>query len=221
MSKYFITSSGTGVGKTLFTAALCHQLRQKGEAVEALKPVISGFEEGSDTHLLLDALEKEPTAEAIEQMSPWRFKAALSPDMAAVREKREVDFSALVGFCQDRIKEASGTILIEGVGGVMVPLNQKETVLDWILALNLPAILVVGSYLGSMSHTITAAHVLKSAGVFLKAVVISESQDSPVSVEETAKTLSRFLPDVQQIILPRLPECEKLWEKVPELSFAD
>src|SRR6202012_5199716 len=92
MSAFFITATGTDVGKTCGRRGLTRALRARGRAGAALKPIVSGFEpaeaEGSDSGLLLAALGREPTLEAIAEISPWRFQAPLSPDMAAVREKR-------------------------------------------------------------------------------------------------------------------------------------
>ena len=108
-----------------------------------------GFAE-SDTAVLLQALGRQATGETIDAMSPWRFTAPLSPDMAAAREGRTIDFVALVDFCRQTIEDCSdksdstGITLIEGVGGVMVPLTQTHTVLDWITELNIPSIIVVG-----------------------------------------------------------------------------
>jgi len=65
-------------------------------------------------------------------------------------------FDALVAFCKDEIGSRRGTLVIEGVGGVMVPLDKSHTVLDWMAALGIPAILVAGTYLGSISHALTA-----------------------------------------------------------------
>ena len=79
-------------------------------------------------------------------MSPWRFAAPLSPDMAASRERRSIPFDALVAHCR-AASERRGVTLIEGIGGVMTPLDAEHTVLDWIAALGAPALLVVGSYL--------------------------------------------------------------------------
>jgi dethiobiotin synthetase len=76
----------------------------------------------------------------------------------------------------------------------MVPLNGQYTVLDWIKATNLPTILVVGSYLGTLSHSLTAFQALSTRGITVEAIVISESLESPVSLAETAESLSRFLP---------------------------
>ena len=82
MSIFFITATGTDAGKTLITAALCHQLRAAGKAVNALKPVVSGFgpdTSDSDPMILLRALGRDVTQEAIAAISPWRFAAPLSP----------------------------------------------------------------------------------------------------------------------------------------------
>ncbi|MGD9921277.1 MAG: dethiobiotin synthase, partial [Pseudorhodoplanes sp.] len=163
MPSIFITASGTDVGKTFVAAGLIRYLRKQGEPIDAVKPIISGFDPArageSDSGVLLRALGLPLTEEEIEDISPWRFAAPFSPDMAARHEGKEVDFDQLVSFCETAIKEADGSVLVEGVGGVMVPLDQDSTVLDWITELELPVLLVAGSYLGSISHTLTAAEV--------------------------------------------------------------
>jgi len=178
-----------------------------GQAVQALKPVISGFTaaefEDSDTAVLLDAVGLDATPENIDAMSPWRFEAPLSPDMAAARESRAIDFAKLVEFCRGRVDAFNGITLVEGVGGVMVPLTERETVIDWIAALQIPAILVVGSYLGTLSHTLTAHGALAARCVRISGVVVSESEENPVPVTETVETLARFLPDTPVHVLGR------------------
>jgi len=86
----------------------------------------------------------------------------------------------------------------------MVPLTGTETVLDWISALNVPALLVTGSYLGSLSHTLTAAGALRLRNIAIASVVVSESEENPVPLEETVETLGRFLGGVRVLALPRL-----------------
>ena len=125
----------------------------------------------------------------------------LSPDMAAAREHRSIPFAALVDFC--RAPSSADVTLIEGIGGVMVPLDAEHTVLDWIAALGAPALLVVGSYLGTLSHSLTAAAALRSRGVVLAAVIVSESAEQPVAVEETAASLRRFLQPTTICIVAR------------------
>src|ERR1700753_3924940 len=138
MSAYFITATGTDIGKTFVTAGIIRHLRATGEKVSALKPLLSGFDIAtaalSDPVIILGALEEPVTEEALDRISPWRFAAPLSPDMAAAREGKSVDFDAIVALCQQRIAAEKGTLLIEGVGGVMVPLDARRTVMDWMAA---------------------------------------------------------------------------------------
>src|SRR4051812_11871578 len=133
MSGLFITGVGTGVGKTLVTTILCHQLREKGRSVSALKPVVSGYVEGdpeSDPALILRSLGTTPTAEAIASISPWRFAAPISPHLAARRENRQVSLEEIAQFCW-RDRGGPGSVrLIEGAGGVMSPISSDATCLD-------------------------------------------------------------------------------------------
>ena len=206
MTAVFITSSGTEIGKTFVTLALVEELKAAGRRVRALKPVASGFDaehpEGSDTALLLHAQGLAATPPNLDAVSPWRFAAPLSPDMAAARERRTIPFDALVAHCREA-GQSAGTTLIEGIGGVMVPLDERHTVLDWIAALGAPALLVVGSYLGTLSHGLTAAAALRERGVRLLAVVVSESPEQPVPPEETAAAFARFVAPAPVLVLPR------------------
>ena len=107
-----------------------------------MKPVISGFDPAragdSDTGVLLRALGLPLTEEEIEDISPWRFAAPLSPDMAARARRPEIDFERWSLSARPRSKQPR-PLLIEGVGGIMVPLDRSNTVLDWMRALDLPS----------------------------------------------------------------------------------
>jgi dethiobiotin synthetase len=171
--------------------------------VSALKPVVSGFGDpcASDTGLLLAALGEPAADDAVARLSPWRFAAPLSPDMAAAREGRAIDFDALVRFCRRGIAECDGTLFIEGVGGIMVPLDGTHTVLDLAAALGLPLILVTGSYLGTLSHSLTALRV--AAGLRIAAIVVNETPGSTVAMDDTVATLRRFAPGIPVVALAR------------------
>ncbi len=207
MSGVFITATGTGVGKTFVAAGLVRALRRAGRKVAALKPVVSGFDPaqaaGSDPGLLLAALGRTVTPAAIAEIAPCRLRAPLSPDMAARLEHRRVDVDSLIGFCRERLAAPDEVVLIEGVGGVMVPLDDRHTVLAWMGALNLPAILVCGSYLGAISHTLTALDVLVRKGVVVVALVVSETPGSSVTLSDTVATVARFAPVPAVLALPR------------------
>ncbi len=208
MSAIFVTATGTDIGKTFVTCGLIRALQARGRKVAALKPIMSGFDpaaaETSDTALLLSALVRPVTADEISRISPWRFAAPLAPDMAAAREGRAIDVAAVTEFCRDAIASRDGALLIEGVGGVMSPLDARHTVLDWMSVLDIPLILVAGSYLGTISHTLTALDVLRRRGLDVACLVISESAGSAVGLDETRDTVARFAPGLDIVALPRL-----------------
>jgi dethiobiotin synthetase len=207
MTAYFVTATGTDIGKTFVTAGLIRHLREAGKRVDALKPVVSGFDLAtaaiSDPGVLLEALGVPITPESLDRISPWRFAAPLSPDMAAARESRSVPYDEIVSLCREAVATHQGTLFIEGVGGVMVPLDD-HTVLDWVAALGLPAIVVAGTYLGTISHTLTALDVLKRANVTVAALVLNDTGDGGVPLAETRATLARLAPHVPIAEIPRV-----------------
>jgi dethiobiotin synthetase len=208
MSAFFVTGSGTEIGKTFVTASLIHTLRRRGRAVAALKPVASGFDpahpEDSDPGALLAALGEAISPQTLDRIAPWRFRAPLSPDMAASRENRRVDVAKLIEHSRNAVAAAPGTLLIEGIGGVMVPLDERHTVLDWIAALRLPAIIVSGSYLGAISHALTALDTLRNRDLAVAALVVNETPQSTVALDATAATIARFTDRIPVLTLPRL-----------------
>jgi len=209
MSAIFITATGTDIGKTFVAAGLIRHWRAAGRSVEALKPVVTGFDPAaaptSDPGVLLATLGHPVTPAEIERIAPWRFAAPLSPDMAAQRENRIIDFDALVEFSRGAIGNVKGTLLIEGIGGVMVPLDDGHTVLDWMVALNIPVVLVAGSYLGSLSHALTALDALRRRHLVIKALVVNETPGSTVPMADTVTTLRRFAGSTPIVALSRSP----------------
>jgi dethiobiotin synthetase len=205
VSAIFITGTGTDVGKTFVAASLIRHLRQMGRLVDALKPVVSGFDPEqaatSDPGVLLHALGLPATIQEIDRIAPWRFRAALSPDLAAAREGESIDVDAVVGFCQTAIDQRRDILLIEGVGGVMVPLDAERTILDVMMALQLPLMLVAGSYLGAISHTLTALDALYQRGLKVLVIIVSETPGSPVPLDDTVAAIGHFAEPV--IGLPR------------------
>jgi dethiobiotin synthetase len=209
MTTFFITASGTDVGKTHVMTQLIAALGSTYR-LRALKPIATGFDaadpQNSDSARLLLAQNLPPTAENLDTVTPWRFAAPLSPDMAAKRERRSIPFDELVDFC--KLRTEAQITLIEGIGGAMVPIDERHTVLDWISALDAITLLVVGSYLGTLSHALTAAAALQARRCRLAAVIVSESATQPVASEETAAVLRRFLRPLPVHVLPRVASPE-------------
>nr|WP_210301805.1 dethiobiotin synthase [Methylobacterium brachythecii] len=210
----FIAGAGTEIGKTYATAALTRRLREQGRHVLTLKPLASGvppiddpaFAE-SDTAILLAAQGLSVATETVEACSPWRFSAPLAPDQAAAREGRKLHLDELVTWCERQLPphrqpHPDMTVLIEGVGGLMSPITADATGLDWLKQLGLPALLVSGSYLGAISHALTAIETLKAHGVPLAGVVVSESTDAPTPPEVVSEAIARRV-EVTVGIVPR------------------
>jgi dethiobiotin synthetase len=201
----FITATGSDVGKTQVVASLIRQFRQMGRSVEAVKPIVSGYDPAqaaaSDTGILISALALPFTPESIDRISPWRFRTALPPDLAARQEERTIDIDALVAFCQNAVSERRDILLIEGVGGIMTPLDGHRTTLDVMMALQLPLILVTGTYRGAISHTLTALDSLFRRDMNVLATIVSETPASAIALDDVVSAISRFTAPV--IGLPR------------------
>lgn len=224
MTHVFVTASGTDIGKTVVSTLLVRQLVAKGLRVAALKPVLSGLEGASlaetDSGRLLAAMGEEVSEAGIERVTPWRFDPPLSPDMAAERAGEKLSLQDLTDFCL--APEDKDIVLVEGAGGVLVPINNVATMADWMQALDaqtdLKILLVVGSYLGTISHTLTAMESLAARDLGPSAIIISTSEINPVPVEETARVMARFARNVPIVIVPRFITSDGTGETAPDLT---
>jgi dethiobiotin synthetase len=208
VSVWFVAGAGTDIGKTYVTACLVRQLRAAGRPVRALKPVASGVADiaspafaSSDTAVLLDAQGLTVDAEAVEACTPWRFTAPLSPDMAAAAEGRSLRLADVRAWCEAQVEAAGAdtVVLIEGVGGVMSPITSDALNLDLMKALACPAILVGGTYLGALSHTLTALETLRARAIEVRAVVLSETEGSTVGFDASVASMRRFVGAVEVV----------------------
>lgn len=207
MRTVFVTGAGTELGKTYVACAVIRALRAQGLTVDALKPAVSGFDPDqaadSDPARLLDAVGRRVTRKAVDAISPLQFRAPLSPPAAARREGRSLRFEEVLAPCLERIERRDvQVLLIEGAGGVMSPIAEDATNLDLIAALGAPAVLVGGSYLGALSHNLTALEALKTRGCRAAVLAVSESPDG-VDLQETAAELRRFAPGTPVVTVRR------------------
>lgn len=223
MQRFFVTATGTDLGKTYVTAALAALARAKGRTVRAVKPLASGFDpdlpEASDAAALIAALGLDLCADTVNAVSPWRYRAPLSPDMAATREGAAIDVPALIRFSRDVMAGPEDLILIEGVGGVMVPLDGVLTVRDWIAATGAETILVAGCYLGSLSHLMTAVEALSVRRIAVRAIVLSEGGAgglAPVPLDEIVACVKRYV-DLPVFIVQHRSGVQS-WRQAVELA---
>lgn len=196
MSGLVLLGIGTDVGKTFVACALIRAMRARGETVDAFKPVISGLSAEtwpeSDAGRLLAALGLPVDQAQLDRIAPFQFRAPLSPPMAARLEGRALVLAEIVATCEVRLAETDGLLLIETAGGVMSPIDDDHTMLDLVAALGQPSLLVAGSYLGAISHTLTALKALASVGHVPQAIVVSESAGENPPFEETCADIARL-----------------------------
>jgi|CryBogDrversion2_2_1035213.scaffolds.fasta_scaffold11385_2 dethiobiotin synthetase len=171
--KFFVTGTDTNVGKTIISAWLCHNLK-----AAYWKPVQSGTIEGSDSKTISDLSESEIFPEV------YSLKAALSPHLAASLEGIQIDLNKITLPTTDK------PLIIEGAGGVMVPLNDTHTILDLIGHLKLSTLVVARSTLGTINHTCLTLEALRSLSLPVLGVVMNgpRNTDNKQAIEHFGRT---------------------------------
>jgi len=159
MSTYFITGIGTGIGKTVTSAVLTEKLQ-----ADYWKPVQSGDLEISDSLFVRNLISNDKT---IVHPERYRLSEPLSPHLSARLDGVEIVLPEI------RVPETDNHLVIEGAGGLMVPLNEKELIIDLIKCLNAKTIIVSQNYLGSINHTLLTIEVLKANRIEIEGIVFN------------------------------------------------
>jgi len=200
----FVTGTDTGVGKTVLAAAIVASLRATGEPVQPLKPVLSGLDEPTDPdwppdhELLARAGGVDPDTVALIRYGP-----AVSPHLAAELAGTSIDPEALT----TRIREAAdgcGTVVIEGVGGLLVPLAPGYDVRELARDLELRLVIAARTGLGTINHTLLTLEAARSAQLDVAAVVLTPWPEVPGVVERSNRETIARLGDVAVATLPRV-----------------
>jgi dethiobiotin synthetase len=182
----FITGTDTGVGKTVVAGAIAHWFAKRRQNVAVCKIAATGCEhrrEGlvsEDAEFLANcAASRHP----LDLIAPQRYSEPLAPAIAAERAHRPIDWF-LINNSIRLMSRGSDLMIIEGVGGIMVPMDDKTTVLDVAQSLNIPAIVVARPWLGTINHTLLTIAALRNAGVGVVGVVINQYNASKAGVAE-------------------------------------
>jgi len=155
----FITGTDTGVGKTVFTSLLLHHLRSSGVHALAMKPFCSG---GRGDVRLLRAMQDGELSE--DEINPFYFPEPIAPLVSARRHKRRISLADVVRRIKAKLARCE-CVLIEGSGGLLVPLGEKYFVSDLIRSLNCEVIIVSRNRLGTINHTLLTLSVLQALGL--------------------------------------------------------
>jgi dethiobiotin synthetase len=171
---YFVTGTDTGVGKTLVSQALLHRLRQTSASVAGFKPVASGCQltaEGLRNEDALALQQASSVAMPYATVNPYAFAPPVAPHLAAQVAGVTIDCA----FIQRSIDAVPAEqIVVEGVGGWLVPLNEQQTIADLAQLLNLPVVLVVGLRLGCINHALLTAAAIQARGLELAGWVANQ-----------------------------------------------
>ncbi|GAA4205714.1 dethiobiotin synthase [Pedobacter jeongneungensis] len=173
MATYFITGIGTGIGKTLISAIITEKLK-----ADYWKPIQSGDLDTSDSITIKSLISNEKT---IIHPESYRLTQPLSPHLSARIDEIEIDLQKI------NIPETDNNLIIEGAGGLMVPLNEKELIVDLIKKLNAEVILVSQNYLGSINHTLLSLNLLKQYQIPVKGIVFNGDEN-----EETERYIQQY-----------------------------
>jgi len=164
MAKYFITGIGTGIGKTLVSAIVTEKLK-----ADYWKPIQSGDLDTSDSLTIGSLISNTKT---IIHPESYRLTQPLSPHLSARLDGIEIDLN------QIQIPVTENNLIIEGAGGLMVPLNETELIIDLIKKLNVEVILVSQNYLGSINHTLLSLNLLKQYGIPVKGIIFNGDENA-------------------------------------------
>jgi dethiobiotin synthetase len=195
----FITATDTGVGKTYVTALIAGALRRSGRRVGAYKPVCSGAEVDPSGHVTWGDVDKLTAAIdgpfESDRICPLRLRAPLAPNVAARREGAAIDFDTLCAgarWWQGRVD----ILLVEGVGGLLCPLTDRETIADFARALGYPLLVVARLGLGTINHTLLTVEAARNRGLEVAGIVLNEAEplaslvgteENPVEIERRAQ----------------------------------
>ena len=190
MKRYFITGTDTDCGKTYVTTQLLNYFPKS----KAIKPLACGCFEIDNQLVSLDALQIQKKCNlTLEEINPWRFKSAVSPHIAAKKEGVSVSAKELSDYCLGLKCIDTDLLFIEGAGGVLVPINDEETWIDFLNITEIPVLLVVGMTLGCINHSLLTATALKSANIECVGWIANCLDPKMESLSENIATLSNKL----------------------------
>ncbi len=203
----FVTGTDTGVGKTVVAAGLARLARRRGLKAAGVKPVETGclLRDGSlypeDGAFLAAASDNELT---LDHVAPFRFSLPASPARAAAMEDRKLNVSDLVEHVT-ALEDYADFLIVEGAGGLMVPIQEDLMMIDLVERLGYPVLLVGRTRLGTVNHTLLSVSALRVRNINIAGIVLSCSHPEAGPEEEyTPRDIARFAKDIPVVLLPFL-----------------
>ena len=230
----FVTGTDTGVGKTLIAGAIARILTSKGLKVGVFKPIATGCKRtwdglvGSDSWFLASCANSNLSLSTI---TPIGYRTPAAPIVSAAREDRPIDFDRIAAAYKD-ICQNSNIVIVEGIGGVRVPLTEEFDLLDLAVEFALPAVIVARPNLGTINHTLMTIDCVRAAELKIAGIIVNgyNAVESTVAEDTAAETIAKCSsadvlavvpfdetvriekPNLGEVILTSLAGCD--WEKL-------
>ena len=205
--RYFITGTDTDCGKTLVTLGFMQLCRERGLSTAGMKPVAAGALRTREGLLNSDALAIQEQCDpplSYRSVNPYCFEPAVAPHLAAAQADTTIDLDILEQ-TYEKLAASHQCVVVEGVGGWRVPLNEDEDSADLCRRLNLPVVLVVGLRLGCINHSLLTVESIESSGVPLLGWVANHIDANMALAEDNIQTLKRR---IRAPLLGRIPRLD-------------
>lgn len=190
---FFVTGTDTGCGKTEVSVALMQFLQKQGLKVSAMKPLASGCEVTDEGLRNEDAMALWENCDgdwAYEEINPYAFEPPIAPHIAAEKADVQVDLNHIKS-CFEKHRQNSDVVIVEGVGGWLVPIDMQTSLADLVSLLDLEVILVVGLCLGCINHALLTDRILQSEKTPYVGWISNEVEAIYDTEKETLGTLNR------------------------------
>jgi dethiobiotin synthetase len=179
----FVTGSGTEVGKTVVAAVLARSAAAAGARVRVFKPAVSGLEEGGEPdHEVLR--RASGSSQSDDEIAPYRYAPPVSPHLGAELAGEPIDPARLLA-AAERAAAQADVVVVEGVGGLLVPLTLGYLVRDFARELGLPVVIAAGPGLGTINHTLLTVEGVRAIGLEVAAVVLTPWPAKPGELERS------------------------------------
>jgi dethiobiotin synthetase len=195
MKAVFVTGTDTGVGKTVICGLLGRYLLDRGRNVITQKWIQTGsqgFPEDLAAHLKLMGRQKKDVEKYLHSMTTYTFSLPVSPHLAAAIENKRIDSAKIKGDFR-RLSEQFDSVIVEGVGGVLVPYGKRGLVIDIVKELDLPAIIVAQNKLGAINHTLLTIEALSSRRIKVLGVIFNEYPNEDTIIAENNPKIVKMI----------------------------
>lgn len=191
MKSFFVTGTDTGIGKTAFTCGLASLLRVSGIDVGVMKPFATGIPQknGFQSEDVSMLVSSSGVSDPESLVNPYFFAIPASPYSAAKKLGKQIDLD-LVLSSFDKLRSIHDVVLVEGIGGIMTPILKDYFVIDLIKDLNLDTIIVTGSKIGTINHTILTIDACKKHGIHIPGLIINQTDKNGYDLDELGQDLT-------------------------------